>query len=151
MSATGRPASNPAAGFTLIEMLVVLAISALIAGLAFPSVERLAARAELLAARSLVVAELSHARADALRFDEAVRVEIARDGTALGRGEGSAVILPSGIRLLAQPAVLGFYPDGSATGGQLRLEGERLSASLELDARDGGVRTGPLVSRKQQP
>jgi prepilin-type N-terminal cleavage/methylation domain-containing protein len=146
MSATGSAAPADAAGFTLIEMLVVLAISALVAGLVFPAVERIAGRAALVAARALVAAELAEARADALRFGRPVRVSVARDGQGLLIADGELVALPRGINLQAVPAVLGFYPDGSATGGRLLLTGDALVTALELDARQGGVSPGPVGS-----
>ncbi|MGL6044043.1 MAG: pilus assembly FimT family protein [Sandaracinobacteroides sp.] len=147
MSATGSAAPARAQGFTLIEMLVVLAISALVAGLLFPSVERMTARAELLAARSLVAAELSQARSDALRFDRRVQVSVARDGGSLAHGDAVAIPMPAEIRIEGVPAILGFYPDGSASGGRITLTGDRLVTGLDIDARHGGVAARPVVSR----
>lgn len=147
MSATGSAAPARMPGFTLIEMLVVLAISALVAGLVFPSVERMAGRAGLLSARSLVAAELSLARADALRFDQPARVSIARDGKSLAHGDGVAVPMPVDIRIEGVPSTIGFYPDGSASGGRILLSGKTLVTGLDIDARSGGVSARPVAPR----
>ena len=66
MWATGRPERNAAeAGFTLIEMLAVLGIMALIAGVTFAASGRLLTRAALGQARFDTLALLVEARADA--------------------------------------------------------------------------------------
>ena len=101
------PVRRAERGFTLIEMLVVLAVLALISSLAFPAVERAFARERFRAAGA----------------DLEMRLHAARD-TAITRGQVTRFdpgAVPQGLALAGPRTGIVFYPDGSATGGQLVL------------------------------
>lgn len=115
MSATGR-----SAGFTLIEMLVVLAIAGLIAGVGWPRLERSLARAEASRAATGVAAALRGARAAAIRRQAMVMVRVDPDGAVLRADAAPPLAMPRGVALAASGPVA-FYGDGSASGGELRV------------------------------
>ena len=79
MSAIGR--TDGQHGFTLIEMLVVMAILALISSLAFPALERRIAAQRIESEAARIGAELRSAQASAIARDAAV-VFAATDGPA---------------------------------------------------------------------
>lgn len=144
MSATGSARAPSDRGFTLLEMLVVLAVMALIAGISFPAVERLSVRSGLLAARNMVMAELLTARADAFRTDSATSISVAPDGRSLAQADGVPIQIPQGVALAAQPARLHFYPDGSTSGGQLQLRSDVLATDIVVDTEQGRLAASPI-------
>lgn len=113
-------------GFTLIEMLVVLAIMAVAAAALRPMLLRPPAKVELRQVAAKVVAELRDARAKAMTTGRAtawrpaeppagivLRVTTVRDEAAQG----------GGIR---------FFPDGSATGGQVLLSRDNNALAVRI-------------------
>lgn len=123
MSATGELAPRRAdAGFTLFELLVAVAIMSLVAGIAFPALQRVNARRTLdNAQRALAIAVVT-ARAEALTRGHVVALgpDAGAPDRVLANGKVVAR-LPSGASANwpAQRPV--FYPDGSARGGMLSI------------------------------
>ena len=116
------PADVDDVGFTLIEMLVVLAIVALIAGLGFPMVEKAMQRQQFEADRSRLYLAVAQARADALSGGRVVPVTSLTSADGLGPLQPREDSLPSGAVLSFPPQGLRFYPDGTSSGGVVRLE-----------------------------
>jgi prepilin-type N-terminal cleavage/methylation domain-containing protein len=110
-------------GFTLIEALVALAISALIAGIAFPSVERALAFWRFSEAANATQAGLEGARAAALQGGQPVRFSVASDRRSYVSGDQPAVALSGEMRFASAPDTIVFFADGTASGGRLRLVG----------------------------
>jgi prepilin-type N-terminal cleavage/methylation domain-containing protein len=116
MSATGEH------GFTLLEMLVVLAISALIAGIGFPQVQTMVAAQEWRTGVASVSALLRAARAQAIRSGGTTILSVASDGRRVEFADNRAIQLPQSVTVaMAQP--VGFFADGSARGGDVVVVG----------------------------
>ena len=128
MSAIGDGQRDGARGFTLIEMLVILAIAGLIASLAFPAVERGFTRQAFEGAAAQLDGALRSARADALRTGRPVVVVLPKD-------------LPAGITIAAPERPLIFYADGSSSGAALALNAGERRRVLMVSADTGLVRT----------
>lgn len=78
MSAGARGAA-PAGGFTLLELMVVVAIVAVLAGIGLPSVRSLLLNQRLAAAAQAFNAALSLARTEAIQRSQSVRVTALAD------------------------------------------------------------------------
>jgi general secretion pathway protein H len=139
MSATGEAAE---AGSTLLEMLVVIGIMVLVAGVVYPNVLRPLERMPLLAARATLVADLRKARADSARLGRIVRVDLDEDGRGY-QWNAAAVVLPSPVRLEADRRAVLFFADGSSSGGRLKLTGRGRALEVAVDPTTGVVAAGP--------
>jgi general secretion pathway protein H len=119
------------AGFTLVEMLVVLAVLALIMALLPPLLEGGQGRAELAAAAREIAASLRETRSLALRDGRSESFAVdGRAGTFRAGVAGRLRHLPAGLRLTLDrpggdaPVTAGeirFFADGSSSGGGLQL------------------------------
>lgn len=117
--AAANPAAGRADGFTLIEALVVLGVVGLVAGLAYPQIDRAMATLQARQARVEVAGGLLQARAQAMRVNRPVALAVTADGTGFSVGTAPAHTLPGAARLDALPDRIWFYPDGSASGGAI--------------------------------
>jgi prepilin-type N-terminal cleavage/methylation domain-containing protein len=122
------------AGFTLIEMLVVLAVTALVVGLSFPALAHLQARQGLRQAEARLETELRQTRARAIARDEQVR--FAPSPALLDRGR---IELPAGGLI--------FYRDGSSSGAHVALQAEGATISLAIDPVNGRIGRAPAPGR----
>jgi general secretion pathway protein H len=136
--------TDPEAGFTLFEVMVVVAVLALAAALAYPTVR--AGRAEAGAretARALASA-MKDARTQAMRsstqrtvtIDVAMRrfwIDGAAEAQAFGRALNLEVDTIASERQGEQLARVRFYGDGSSTGGEVRIGDGRRQAILRID------------------
>ena len=127
----GRKGAPAAGGFTLLEMLVVVGIAGLIAGIGFPRLQAQVAAQEWRTGVAAIGAMLRGARADAVRTGAVTAVAIAGDGRAARRDGGAAVALPASVAAAADRPIL-FYGDGSASGGAVTVSGPRRRAVLAV-------------------
>lgn len=140
MWATGRPERNAAeAGFTLIEMLAVLGIMALIAGLTFAASGRLLTRAALGQARFDTLALLVEARADARMKGRTIVVSATRDGAALTATGRPRRAMPAAVAV-ATPAPVRFFADGTSSGGVVALAAEQQTLTVQVTPANGLAR-----------
>ena len=141
MSGTGsaRPALSAAAGFTLIEMLVVIAIMALVAGLGYPSIERSIAASRFRASAADMGSLLGRARYAALREGRTVRLQLRDGGHGLVMDSGEAVDLVAPLVATADPQTLVFFPDGSAVAAHVALAGPGVARSYAVEPHTGRI------------
>jgi prepilin-type N-terminal cleavage/methylation domain-containing protein len=135
MSATGEH------GFTLVEMLVVLAITGLIAGIGFPRLQTMVAAQEWRTAVASVSSVLRAARAQSIRSGAMAGVSVAANGRLLKIDGGNSISLPESVSVvMAQP--VGFYADGSARGGDVLVVGAARRARIVVATTTGLLATG---------
>jgi general secretion pathway protein H len=127
-------------GFTLIEMMVVLAVLALAAGLVLARGPMRSATLDLRAAARTMAADMRSTRAHAIDDDHALTFTLDPVHDDYGVKGGARHALPRGISSVAPGvgAVL-FRADGSASGGRLALaEGDR-TIEIQVDWLTGAV------------
>lgn len=144
MSAAGN-SRRAERGFTAIELMVVMGVAALLAGLALPLFATVAESVRFRIAARALHADLGAARGLALRGGLPVLVAVDPSGLGYGiAGGGPTTALPAGLVLRWVPAPpapegapLGFFADGSATGGALWLTGPRHLAGIAVHGLTG--------------
>lgn len=132
------------AGFTFLELLLVLGILALAAVLALPLANRPAGDATLIATARRLANDMRVARAAAIRdnSERTLTIDLAQRRFWVD-GVTAVSSVPSGIavdlitlqkeQLSAQQGRLRFFVDGSATGGNVILRAGRSVMNVELD------------------
>jgi general secretion pathway protein H len=138
MSATGDRRGD--AGSTLIEALVVVAVTALITTLIYPDFRQAVARAAFEQAAAGVRADLRIARAQAIRSGERVQIEVAADGRTYGWTPGPRRGLVGDMTLAPAGDAVLFFPDGSAANGEMALGDARRRIRFEVDDGTGLLR-----------
>ncbi len=139
-----RKAVASDAGFTLLELMVVLAILALAGGLALRLALGTPAGLSLTATAHDIATEARRARLLALQTNrDTVLLLDAGKGRVWIEGKGAETSLGTGIALeltTAAPerrsATLGgirFFADGSSTGGEVRLSRAGQSRKVRID------------------
>ncbi len=127
-------------GFTLLEMLVVLAVAALIAGIGFPRLQSQITAQEWRTGVASVTALLRSARAQALRSGAVTLVSVSGDGRRVRIGDARPLELPASVFVeLAQP--VGFYADGSAIGSDVIVNGSGRRARISVAPATGLLTT----------
>ena len=147
MSATGRPGRPPKAageaGFTLIETLVVIAITAMVGAVTFPNVERSLQSLALRQTAAVVQANLRVARGEALRGDTMVAFDVDADSGGYAWTNGPVQRTPRGVAVtIASRRAITFFPDGSSSGGQVALDGAGRQITVTVDPQTGAVAAG---------
>jgi general secretion pathway protein H len=141
MRRTYVPPTGGDGGFTLLEALVVLGITAMIGGLVFPNLQQGVAGAEFVEAVAGVRADLRMARAAALQSDSTVDLTVTSDGRSYGwTGGPNRGLL--GRLTLSPGASLRFFPDGSSSGADLVLSDGRAQAAMHVDPSLGVLGAG---------
>lgn len=123
-------------GATLLEMLVVVAIMGLIAGLVFPGFTGSIRSASLAQAAERLDGDLWVARADAARQGHATVVELTPDGRGYA-GPRGIVRLPAPLRIVGDPRTIQFFADGSAAGATWTMANGRRSSRESVDDTTG--------------
>jgi len=119
------------AGFTLVELMVVMVIIALVMGLVATSISRSISGAESRVAARKLVASLRYTRTQAIlkkaekvfEVDTEARTYQAPDRKLVELPKGMDVLLTTARSELTSEAAGGirFFPDGGSTGGHVEL------------------------------
>ena len=132
--------SEAGSGFTLLETLVVVAITALIASIVVPNLTGSLAMLDLQQTTRLLQADLRVARATAIRTGQSVDLEATNRGHEYDWIGGSRV-LPSGITLsMSNPIVV--YPDGSVQSSTIMIASHQRVYGIAVDPVTGAVTVG---------
>jgi general secretion pathway protein H len=121
-----------AAGFTLVELLVVMVIAALVLGLVATSISRNISGAEMRSAAHKMTASMRYTRTRAILDKEEMVFLVDTENRSYLAPKKEAVVLPEGMNVALttarseltseQVGGIRFYPDGGSTGGYVELE-----------------------------
>lgn len=142
---------RPAHGFTLLELLVVLAMAALLLAVVPPMVGNALPGLKLKGSARELAAALRYARGyAAVHGREAVlRLDLeGRRYTVTGRDRSYQVPEALGLELVTartertaeQQGAIRFFPDGGSTGGRITVSYEGRSYRVDVDWLTGRVR-----------
>lgn len=134
-----------AAGFTLVEMLVTLAVLALALTLASRSLGGIAAGQRPARLSGAIAGEIGLLRAEALRTGRSASLVFdAAGGRFLSSRPGAAPI-PAPLHVTVEaagrePGEIRLLPDGSSTGGRIVLRDAAARSVVSVSALTGRVR-----------
>ncbi len=128
---------SPQNAFTLVEMIVVIAILAVLAGLVVGRGPVRSARLDLDGAGRTVAHSLQLTRSRAIAQDRTIRWLAGPFG--FGAEGETPQHLPANVGLQA-PAAIGFAADGSASGGRVILHDGDRRLAIGVDWLTGRIR-----------
>ena len=145
-----RAAPRTRAGFTLLELLVVLAIMAIVAGMTIPMLGSGVSNAELKSAARQVAAGLRLARSDAVSTRQDTRVlldlehrtfQVERDPHvhALPRELEMKLFTAQSDLVDERVGAIRFFPDGGSNGGRVTLAAGERKFEVDVDWLTGRV------------
>lgn len=146
----GRGRRESERGYTLIELLVVLSVIGIIFTLAMPVASRSLPGFELRQSAEMLVGEFRRVRSIAMRdnLERFVEVDVRRNVFS-ENGEREIATVPGSVAISLITATrevvdedrgrFRFYPDGTSTGGTLRLQQGTRIYELEIDWFDGSI------------
>jgi len=145
------------AGFTLIEVVCVLAIIALLASLVLPAIPRATSRARLEAYALQAASLLTADRTAAIRRRAEIATALdARSGVIRSGAGAGRIQLPRDVAfdaLLAQTcngrgagATIAFFPSGMSCGGTIQLRRGNIGYQVRVNWLTGGTEVVSLAA-----
>ena len=145
--------SRPSSGFTLIEMLIVIAVSALLLAVLVPNFAPAISRAKLHSASRDISSALRHCRGYAMIKGQDAILEL---NTATHQyqisGKNRTYHIPEEIEIGLFTTTsetidettgrIRFFPDGSSTGGRVTLTGKAQTTVIDISWLTGEIRMG---------
>jgi general secretion pathway protein H len=129
-------------GFSLVELLVVLVMLGLLAGVSAPAIGRYYDNLEYRKQVGEITAVLRYARLMAVTRGKPVQLALAEEGVPTLRLTGAVeeqrpVGAGEGERLMIEPAEIVFFPEGRATPGRITFSRGERSRTILLDPLSG--------------
>jgi len=129
-------------GFTLLELILAVAIAALVVGVSAPAMQSLYSSSQYRGAVQDVVGELALTRQQAIRSGESTEISFNPVENRVQRKQ-KIIDLPDELKMEVLAAkelnrgnvgVIRFYPDGGSSGGYIKLTHERgMSSQVSID------------------
>lgn len=140
---------DPAAGFTLLEILVVLAVMGLALGIFVSRGPARSPALEVRGAASEVAQALRGARARAIAADRSVSfvMDAPRHQYRIEGEPPHAFPLALSVSLTAPAGAIRFAPDGSSSGGRVALADGGHTTVVSVDWLTGRVRMAEAAPR----
>ena len=124
-------------GFTLVELLIVLAIVSLVVGLTLPFFARRGTDAALNGASLELQSVLRAARSDSIASGREIAFAGDRDGYRIdGRHHPFATSAGLSVEIRGGSRI-SFFPSGGSSGGRIILRGAAARREIEIEALTG--------------
>ncbi len=138
-------------GFTLLELLVVLAILGMLSALVAPAISRSLSGPDIVSTVRSLVSNLNLARSTAITRNQEVALTIDLDKheyTITGLNNKQSLPDNIDIRMLTVEnelidetrAAIRFFPDGSSTGGRVTISGNNTTQAVDINWLTGQTR-----------
>jgi general secretion pathway protein H len=136
---SGHPRRSLSPGFTFIETIVVLVILGLALTIVAGFLPRRNTTSELTGATTRVAGALRVARSRAMVQSRPVQFVVAPDGHGFRLDNAAVILAPAVAISMPEPRLIVFAPDGSASGGSLRVSMNGQQRVIRVDWLTGRV------------
>ncbi len=141
---------NTTCGFTIFELLVVLAIVSLVMAIAVPRLSGTVTTSEIRSAARSLAAGMRWARSEAIYTNRPVNFQVDVKERRFGMTQkGPMRRLPENAQITLHTARsqlldeekghIRFFPDGGSSGGRVTLATERLTQYVDIDWLTGRI------------
>lgn len=135
-----KPSSHAEYGYTLLELLVSLALIGLMAAIATPMAGRILEGAELRADARALATTLARIQREAIAREKTVIVQFQNGALVTSEGEPLALDHASVTRFASGDDQLTYYPDGTSSGATIRVGGSDRVLALQVAWLTGAIR-----------